>query len=207
LASMRFGITKKFLFAFLTLSLLPLVALSIYARQKVVLVGEAVFSTTREELVKHLLEYKKYKSVLEELVKMERDMMLREKRGNVSRELKRLSEAVNVESELQDIDLYKLLKVYQKVLRRFQIESERPSHQVVQYPYTISHQKDFILDKVLEKKRLSFMQVIDYNHDKIAVIYNFLAILELLQLNQITISIGEGYNNFWIEALETEMVQ
>lgn len=161
----------------------------------------------REELVKHLLEYKKYKSVLEELVKMERDMMLREKRGNVSRELKRLSEAVNVESELQDIDLYKLLKVYQKVLRRFQIESERPSHQVVQYPYTISHQKDFILDKVLEKKRLSFMQVIDYNHDKIAVIYNFLAILELLQLNQITISIGEGYNNFWIEALETEMVQ
>jgi PAS domain S-box-containing protein len=50
---MRFGITKKFLFAFLTLSLLPLVALSIYARQKVVLVGEAVFSTTREELVKN----------------------------------------------------------------------------------------------------------------------------------------------------------
>jgi segregation and condensation protein A len=161
----------------------------------------------REELVKHLLEYKKYKSVLEELSKMEGDMMLREKRGNVSRELKKLSEAVNVESELQDIDLYKLLKVYQKVLRRFQIESEKPSHQVVQYPYTISHQKDFILEKVLEKKRLSFMQVIDYNYDKIAVIYNFLAILELLQLSQITISVGEGYNNFWIEALETEMVE
>ncbi len=50
---MRFGITKKFLFAFLTLSLLPLVALSIYARQKVVQVGEEAFSTTREELVKN----------------------------------------------------------------------------------------------------------------------------------------------------------
>jgi segregation and condensation protein A len=92
------------------------------------------------------------------------------------------------------------------VLRRFEIESEKPTHNIVQYPYTISHQKDFILDKVMEKKKLSFTQIIEYNAEKIAVIYNFLAILELLQLNQITISIGEGYNNFWIEPQETEFV-
>jgi segregation and condensation protein A len=103
-------------------------------------------------------------------------------------------------------DLYKLLKVYQKVLTRYQIESEKPKHEVVQYPYTISHQKGFILDKVIEKKKLSFTQVIEYNTEKIAVIYNFLAILELLQLGQITISVGDGYNNFWIEPLETESV-
>jgi len=160
----------------------------------------------REELVKHLLEYKKYKSILKELSDMESNMMLREKRGNVVKEIKKLSESVNVESELQDIDLYKLLKVYQKVLTRYQIESEKPKHEVVQYPYTISHQKDFILDKVIEKKKLSFTQVIEYNTEKIAVIYNFLAILELLQLGQITISVGDGYNNFWIEPLETESV-
>lgn len=50
---MRFGITKKFLFAFLALSLLPLVILSLYARQKVVQVGEEAFSSTREELVRN----------------------------------------------------------------------------------------------------------------------------------------------------------
>jgi segregation and condensation protein A len=160
----------------------------------------------REELVKHLLEYKKYKSVLQELIAMESDMLKKEKRGNVIKELKKLSETVNVESELQSIDLYKLLKVYQKVLKRFEIESEKPIHKVVQYPYTISEQKDFILQKVMEKRRLSFMQVIDYNRGKIGVIYNFLAILELLQLHQIGISIGDGYNNFWIERLEKELV-
>lgn len=160
----------------------------------------------REELVKHLLEYKKYKSVLQELIAMESDMLKKEKRGNVIKELKKLSETVNVESELQSIDLYKLLKVYQKVLKRFEIESEKPIHKVVQYPYTISEQKDFILQKVIEKRRLSFMQVIDYNRGKIGVIYNFLAILELLQLHQIGISIGDGYNNFWIERLEKELV-
>jgi segregation and condensation protein A len=57
----------------------------------------------REELVKHLLEYKKYKSILKELSDMESNMMLREKRGNVVKEIKKLSESVNVESELQDI--------------------------------------------------------------------------------------------------------
>lgn len=160
----------------------------------------------REELVRHLLEYKKYKSVLEQLSEMEADMLQKEKRGNVIKEIKKLSETVNVESELQDIDLYKLLKVYQKVLRRFEIESEKPTHKVVQYPYTIAKQKDFILKKIIEKRKLSFTQVVEYNYEKIGVIYNFLAILELLQLQQITIRIGEGYNNFWIERLEKQLV-
>ena len=156
----------------------------------------------REELVRHLLEYKKYKSVLQELSDMEAEMLQKEKRGNVYRELKKLSETVNVESELQDIDLYKLLKVYQKVMQRFEIESEKPTHQVVQYPYTIAEQKDFLLQKIAEKRKLSFTQIIAYNHEKIGVIYNFLAILELLQLHQISLRIGEGYNNFWIERLD-----
>lgn len=160
----------------------------------------------REELIKHLLEYKKYKSVLQELVTMESKMLQKEKRGNLQKELKKLSETINVESELQDVDLYKLLKVYQKVLLRFRIESEKPKHQVIQYPFTIEQQKDFILDKVTEKRKLSFTQIIEYNHEKIAVIYNFLAILELLQLNEIAIRIGEGYNNFWIERIQKELV-
>lgn len=160
----------------------------------------------REELVMHLLEYKKYKSVLQELASMESTMFQKEKRGNVLKEIKNLSETVNVESELQDIDLYKLLKVYQKVLKRFEIESEKPTHNIVQYPYTVEQQKDFILNKVIEKRRLSFTQIVEYNREKIGVIYNFLAILELLQLQQIAIRIGEGYNNFWIERLEKELV-
>ncbi len=161
----------------------------------------------REELVKHLLEYKKYKSVLEELAGLETAQLQKEKRGNVIKEIKKLSETVNVESEMQHIDLYKLLKVYQKVLRRFEIESEKPTHNVVQYPFTIAQQKDFIMSKVMEKHRLSFTQVIEYSTEKIEVIYNFLAILELLQLQMIRLNLGEGYNNFWIEGQEKELVK
>jgi segregation and condensation protein A len=161
----------------------------------------------REELVRHLLEYKKFKSVLQEMADLEESQFHREKRGNIVREIRKISESVNVESELQNVDLYKLLKVYQRVMNRYALEANKPVHNVIQYPYTISQQKDFILQKVAEKKRLSFAQIISYNAEKIAVIYNFLAILELLQLSQLTIHVGEGFNNFWVEPFEEQLVK
>src|SRR4249920_3006813 len=83
----------------------------------------------REELIKHLLEYKKYKSVLESFQKMEGDELQKEKRGNIMRELKSLAASVNVEAELQDVDLYKLMQVFEKVMRRYDDEKNRPVHQ------------------------------------------------------------------------------
>jgi len=160
----------------------------------------------REELVKHLLEYKKYKSVVEELSSMEGERLQKEKRGNIVKELRKLAEGSNVESELQDLDLYKLLKVYQKVLDRYEIEKNRPRHEVVQYPYSITTQRKFVMDKLSTVKRLSFTELIGVEPNKIAVIFNFLSILDLLQMRQITMHLGEGFNNFWIEKLDEELV-
>lgn len=161
----------------------------------------------REELVKHLLEYKKYKSVIDELKTLEEKRLSKEKRGNVVKEIKALSEISNVEAELQDIDLYKLLKVFQKVMTRYEYEQNKPSHQVVQYPYTVENQKTFLISKLTKTKKLSFLEIIDFESNKIAVIFNFLAILELLQLRKITMKLGLGFNNFWIEILEEALVE
>lgn len=160
----------------------------------------------REELVQRLLEYKKYKSVLEDLANLENSRSLREERGNVIDEIKKLSEINDVETEMQNLDLYKLLKVYAKILERYKIEQARPRHQVVQYPYTISNQKAYILQLVESKDRVAFTDLIKDNLDKIAVIFNFLSILELLQLNLISINIGEGFNNFWIQSYQKTIV-
>jgi segregation and condensation protein A len=158
----------------------------------------------RDELVQRLIEYKKYKSVVEELAELEHTRSLKESRGNVLTEIKKLAELNDVEAEMQHLDLYKLLKVYQKVLERYKMDQAKPRHQVVQYPYTISHQKTFILQLVESKQNVPFTDIIAENSDKIAVIYNFLSILELLQLNLITIHIGDGFNNFWIKPFQIE---
>lgn len=157
----------------------------------------------REELVRHLLEYKRYKSVVAELMQMESNRLDRESRGNLMKEIRQLATGADTEAELQDLDLYRLMKVYLKVIRRYELEKSRPTHQVVQYPYTISEQKDFLLSKLRSLNgRMSFIDLVREKPEKILVIYNFLAILELLQLGLVTLHIGEGFNNFWIEEIE-----
>jgi segregation and condensation protein A len=153
----------------------------------------------REEFVKHLLEYKKYKSVIATLSKMEADRLDREKRGNLSKEIRKLSESINVEAEMQDLDLFKMMKVFQKVVARYEFEKNKPIHQIVQYPYTIEKQKSVLMERLVYGKKMAFSDLISETPQKILVIFNFLSILELLQLKQIVIHLGEGFNNFWIE--------
>ena len=156
----------------------------------------------REELVRNLLEYKKYKSVVEELAHMESERLSKVSRGNLARELLELSKAEDVEAEMQHVDLYKLLRVFQRCISRMASRTEETKHTVIQYPYTIEQQKDFVLEKISFKKQVPFTEFIEYKPDKIFVIYTFLAILELLQLSRVTIVIGDGYNNFWVEKTE-----
>jgi segregation and condensation protein A len=156
----------------------------------------------REELIRNLLEYKKYKSVIEDLAQLEGIRLSKEKRGNLAKELLELSKNEDVEAEMQHVDLYKLLKVFQKCMARLASRVDETKHTVIQYPYTIEQQKDFVLEKISFKKQVPFEEFIQYQPEKIFVIYTFLAILELLQLSLVTIIIGEGYNNFWVEKTE-----
>jgi segregation and condensation protein A len=152
----------------------------------------------REELVKHLLEYKKYKSVIEAFTDMEGTELAKEKRGNIAKELRLLAENSNVEAELQDVDLFKLLTVFEKVLKRHDEEKNRPVHQVIQYPFTVEGQKEYIFGEVNSKGRLSFTEILERQPTRIALIFNFLAILEMLALGDLGIQVGEGFNNFWV---------
>lgn len=152
----------------------------------------------REELVKHLLEYKKYKSVVETFHKMEENELMKERRGNLMKEIRTLAESGNVEAELQDVDLFKLMSVFEKVLKRFDAEKNKPIHQVVQYPYTVESQKKYIVTELQKNQRLSFVDIVQAFPTRIGLIFNFLAVLEMLALQLLTIQVGEGFNNFWI---------
>jgi len=152
----------------------------------------------REELVEHLLEYKKYKSVIEDFSSLEEYRLSQKNRGNLMNEVNKISERASVETELQDLDLYKLLIVFQNAIEKFEKQKNKPKHEIEKYPYTIVEQKKFIINELKSKEKISFTKLIDDNPLKILVIYNFLAILELIQQLRIKISIGSGLNNFWL---------
>jgi len=157
----------------------------------------------REELVMHLLEYKKFKEASKSLAENEARRITRYERGNIETELKNFIGDQEEDNELESLDLYKLMKVFNKVLKRFDLQSQQPRHIVVQYPYTIEGQTVYLKEKLLAEGNVSFTDLVLEIPQRIAVVFNFLAILEMIQLQMIDIVLGEGYNNFWIR-LRTE---
>ncbi|WP_026236158.1 segregation and condensation protein A [Pontibacter roseus] len=161
----------------------------------------------RQELVQHLLEYKKYKGVLGDLGQMEDTRLAQENRGNINEELQQIANANHFEFELQDLSLYKLMRVFDKVMHRYEEEQSRPKHTVYTYPYTIEDQRDYILRIIQERNQVAFSDIISAFPDKIGMIFNFLAILDMLQLNLIGIEVGEGFNDFTITVAEGQAAQ
>ncbi|MDB5116458.1 MAG: chromosome segregation protein ScpA, partial [Mucilaginibacter sp.] len=74
------------------------------------------------------------------------------------------------------------------------------THTVIQYPYTIEKQKKAIDDLLRINKMMDFKAIAKESENNVHFVYNFLAVLEMLQQELIDIQIGLGYNNFWISA-------
>lgn len=152
----------------------------------------------RDELVNRLLEYKRYKSVIEELQVLENDRSLREARGGISQELQKIATHALVDLELESLTLFKLLQTYEKVLQRHEIASKVIVHTVTKYNYTIGEQRDFVLKTMQTHKKRDFMAFLLECDNRTHAIFLFLAILELIQLREVLATIGEGTNNFWL---------
>lgn len=166
----------------------------------------------REELVRRLLEYKRYKEVLEELAVMEATQAERAPRGFARAEEKTLLTPDSPDEELYGLDLYALMRVFQRVIERHAAELRKPSHVIRRYPYDIEAVKSNILSRLAQAGRLDFVAIVTEHRDRVYVVFSFLAILEMIQTQQLHLVLGEGYNNFWItpkaeqqaEALEEE---
>ena len=153
----------------------------------------------REELVQRLLEYKRYKSVLEEMRQMEENRGMQSYRGNVSRELQRIANKALVDVELESVTLFKLLRAFERIMERFETSHPKAVHQIVQFSYTIEEQQSHIFSQVRNGQRASFNDIFTGCKSRIHAIVTFLALLELLNLQMISNTVGLGYNNFWLE--------
>lgn len=156
----------------------------------------------REELVRRLLEYKKYKSVIDDLVKLEEDRSNRTTRGYAAKELSRIANKALADVELESVNLFKILKTFERLLQKLEDQKARIVHRVVDFNYSVEEQRNFILKSVLEKKT-AFMGIFAKMENRIHAIVTFLAMLELLNLQKINIIQGEGVNNFWVESNTT----
>jgi segregation and condensation protein A len=155
----------------------------------------------REELVQKLLEYKKYKSVIDEMSRLEEDRHYRFARGNVSSELRDIAEKALVDVELESLNLFRLLQLFQQMLQRYEDDKSRPRHQIVQFDYTIEGQQSFLSSRLTKGQKTRFESVFFSLENRIHAIVTFIALLELLNMQKVLLTQGEGVNNFWLELL------
>jgi segregation and condensation protein A len=152
----------------------------------------------RKDLVERLLLYKQYKESCEELKVMEDDRGMKSTRGNIQKELATIAMENSHAEELMNLTLYQLLNSFNKVLKRFDAEKNKVFHQVVQYPYTIADQKMKVRDMLRGQEKLAFTEIIFACENKVQAIFTFLGVLEMLQEQIIRITLGMGFNNFWL---------
>ncbi|HET9056555.1 MAG TPA: segregation/condensation protein A [Chitinophagaceae bacterium] len=153
----------------------------------------------RQELIDKILEYKRYKEASLQMAEMEARRMQMLKRGNVLKELMQIGEESGEGTEIQSITLFKLMKTFERVMKRMQERENRPVHTVVQYNYTMEDSRDYMLEMVRKEKAISFEKIFDICIDRIHAIFLFLSLLELSQQRYMTILTGEGKNNFIVE--------
>ncbi len=156
----------------------------------------------REELVQRLLEYKRYKSVLDEMRDMEEKRAMQQLRGNASKELRKIATKALVDAELESLSLFRLLKAYERVLRRFGEKNPTTVHRIIRFSYTIRDQQERIVDILMTGEKASFDRLFGVCENRIHAIVTFLALLELVNLQKLQITAGEGHNNFWLQLHE-----
>lgn len=152
----------------------------------------------KEDLIQKLIIYKQFKDICEELRTLEEKRSKMEKRKYIHQDLDRAAETREYQEELQSFDLYKLMHVYERLMKNHHGRSQEVKHQVVQYPYTIEAQKKALADLLLVNEKIDFQTLLKSSENKVHFVYNFLAILEMLQQQLVDIQIQSGYNNFLI---------
>lgn len=153
----------------------------------------------RKELVDRLLEYKRYKSVLDDLRRLEEMRSFMNPRGFATAEIRQLAEQALAEAELEAISLYKLLRVFERLVSRFdEAQKSKRVHTVYNYNYTIQDQREYISKSLKKGEKRNFEELFLQLENRLHAVVTFLALLELLNAQEVVLIQGEGMNNFWL---------
>lgn len=147
----------------------------------------------RADLIRALLEYKKYKEVAEDLTYFESSQRKISFRGDFSEDA--MESPPEYEILLKNISIYDLAKAFKKA-----IEGLKPQivHEVKKINVSIDEQIQFILSRIGEKGEIHFLSLVHGMKEKIRIVITFVALLELTKMEKIGIKESPDFNDFVI---------
>lgn len=147
----------------------------------------------REELVRRLLEYQKYKQAGEDLARQ--DLLDREVFARRAAPPK----VVPAEGDLglAEVSVFKLVEALDRTLKAARMVIP---HEVMVERISVADRIQELLDELREKSELSFFQMFTGAHEKGRLVATFLALLEMARLKLITVRQDEPEGDIIIAA-------
>jgi segregation and condensation protein A len=159
---------------------------------------EAAEDDPRWELVRQLVEYKKYKDAAFELQQcLARQEGIHGRGGAFKTEV-----APDGSLPFDKVGLFDLLSVFQKVLAR--ANQNEDLKDIFEDRFTVSDKIQFIQGQLLERKRLVFEELFIAGASRTEIVVTFLAVLELIRLKQIAVAQENPFSPIELVKLEVE---
>jgi segregation and condensation protein A len=147
--------------------------------QQVVVEAEDEGEDPRWELIRQLVEYKKFKDAAAQLQTLE------ERQENI---YPRLPGKIEFQSETApakpEVGIFDLLNAVNSVLKRFQ-EKTAGNREIFEDKWTVSEKMEFVLKTITEKTSVKFSELFEQAANRAEVVCTFLALLELIRLKQL----------------------
>ena len=153
----------------------------------------------RADLVKALLEYKRYKETTDELSYMEANQRKVNFRNYYKKDA--VESPQELDALLKNITIYDLIKAFRKAMEEKPVE---PVHQVKKWNVTIDQQIDYLTEAIKRRKRFLFFELMQEMRNKIKIIVTFIAMLEMIKMGRLGLRESNSFNDFELYELEEE---
>lgn len=151
-------------------------------------------SDPREELVRKLIEYKKYKEASLEL--KDREDTYKKIYYKAREEIEYYEE----ELDLEGVDLSKLMQLYESILERgLDISEDIEFEEIKRDELTIEESIRDVLYVLKLKGEIKFEELFEVDSTKSVIVTTFLAILELIKQKSISIKQTDNFSEIFVE--------
>ena len=156
--------------------------------------GDEEWVDPRLDLVRQLIEYKKFKDAAVRLETMEALRANAFDYGGGRPKFEKT--AADARGALANLDLYDLLTAFQEVLAR---ANEMPHEELKGIRFSVPEKMDYVLDRTRKEGQVSFLSLFDpESAPKGEIIVTFLALLELLRQHRVIIYQNAAFHEITI---------
>jgi len=159
--------------------------------QQAAVEGEEEGEDPRWELIRQLVEYKKFKDAAAQLQVLEA-----EQENVFPRRPGKLEFQPDEPPPRPDVSLFDLLNAVNSVLKRFVQRGD--AREIFEDKWTVSEKIEQLMRLIAEKARLKFSELFEGMTSRSEVVCTFLALLELIRLKQLVCSQREPFGEIEI---------